>query len=300
MRFKTLLFTLCATATIGIASAKAPDYYQGKGRIALSSDGNMHDNDDMLATKMTLMILAKAGLQDKTTLYTYADHIWGSESNDLEMMYKAAVVTGEKFGFDKCNFIAAVEHPEEAYDAMAAEIAKSTANDPLFIIAAGPMHVVGMGFEKAAKINPEALNHVTIISHSKWNNNHADHPDTKPPHGPEAQHYGWTWTEMEEAFGDKVNYNQISDQNSSGVGQEVYTKRDKFSAPSWDSWAWMATHQDPAVRWVRNNDGIKCGPDYSDAGIAYYMVADLDGVRGDEFGNPEKLRRWIGEDMISK
>ncbi len=295
---KRLLFALLALGALGVAEAKTPNYYEGKGRIALSSDGNMHDNDDMLATKMTLMILAKAGLQSKTTLYTYADHVWGSESNDLEIMRESAETTGEKFGFSKCRFMAAVEDPEAAYNAMCSEIAKSTARNPLFIIAAGPMQVVGEGLARADKKSPKSLNYVTIISHSRWNEMHSDIQDTKPPHGPETPHSGWTWPEMKEAFGDRVNFNAISDQNASGTGSAVYRNKDKFSAPSWDSWQWMADHKDPNIRWVRNNKGIKCGPDYSDAGMAYYLCADLDGVRGDEFGNPEKLRRWVGTEPI--
>ncbi len=295
---KGLILLATCTLSFGQVFAGATDYYMGKGRIALSSDGNMHDNDDMHATKMTLMILAKAGLQNQTTLYTYADHVWGSEKNDLEIMRASAEVTGEKFGFTNCRFMAAVENPNAAYKAMATEIAKSTAEDPLFIIAAGPMEVVGRGFEMANQITPEALNHVTIISHSIWNDQHADNPEQNSVHGTEPSHSGWTWKEMEKAFGDRVNFNHISDQNASGTGQEVYRNKDKFSAPSWNSWEWMKTHKDPNIQWVRNNKGIQCGADYSDAGIAYYMVADLDGQRGDEFGNPEKLQRWIGSEPI--
>ncbi len=284
--------------TIVSSYAGGTDYYMGKGRVAISSDGNKHDDDDIHATKMTLMILAKAGLQNKTTLYTYADHVWGSERNDLELMRNSAEMGGYRFGFNACKFMAAVEDPEAAYEAMAEEIAKSTADDPLFIIAGGPMHVVGMGFEIANETNPDALNYVTVISHSKWNNEHSDKYETKDePHGKEDPHSGWTWDEMVRSFGSKVNYNYISDQN--GTGPNGYQTKDKFKAPSWNSWAWMNTHKDPNVQWVYNHDNITtAAADYSDAGMTYYMVADLDGERGDEFGNPEKLRQWVGEDII--
>ncbi len=293
------LFLLSLVCSMAIsATAKTPDYYQGKGRIALSSDGNMHDDDDMLATKMTLMILAKAGLQSKTTLYTYADHVWGSEKDDLEKMRVSAEVTGEKFGFKKCKFMAAVENPEAAFKAMSEEIMKSTAKNPLFIIAAGPMEVVGRGFELANKKKPKSLNYVTIISHSKWNNEHADKPEKGKPHGDEPAHSGWTWAEMVKAFGDRVNFNQISDQNGTGEGNMAYKTKDKFAAKTWEQWAWMKNHKDPNIQWVADNSTIRCRPDYSDAGLDYYLCADLDGVRGDEFGNPEKLRKWVGIEAI--
>ncbi|MFI3288580.1 MAG: fimbrillin family protein [Rikenellaceae bacterium] len=280
-----------------IPALGATDYYQGIGRIALSSDGNMHDNDDKAACMMTLMILAKAGLQDQTTLYTYCDHVWGSEGTDVEDMKGAVNGASERFGFNACNLICAVEDPESAYDAMAAEIAKSTVTNPLFILAAGPMHVVGTGFERADEINPEALNYVTIISHSTWNNKHSDNYTSDS----ESPHEGWTWDEMTAAFGDRVNFNYISDQNGTeGDDGNVYTTKDKFSAPDWTYWAWMSTHADENINWVYDyaKNQVYVGPDFSDAGMAYYLVADLNGERGDEMGNPVKLEEWIGPDPI--
>ncbi|GEM_PF-507495 len=298
MTSKLLLVVSFCLLTLNNVFAAPPDYWEGKGRIAISSDGNMHDNDDMQATMMTLMILAKAHLQPKTVLYTYADHVWGSEGNDLELMRESAEGGGQRFGFQNTVFIAAVENPEAAYNAMRDEILKSTEEDPLFIIAAGPMHVIGTGLERANAIDPDALNHVTVISHSQWNNRHADNPTTAGSvHGEEPFHTGWTWTEMNTSFGNRVNFNQISDQN--GTGPNPYQTKDKFSAPNWASWHWMRDHQDPNINWVYTR-GVSnpAGPDYSDAGMAYYFCADLNGVRGDEFGNPEKLRQWVGPDFI--
>lgn len=290
----TIFAVLLLSMSSSMAVAGATDYYQGKGRIAVSSDGNKHDNDDMLATKLTLMILAKAGLQDATTLYTYADHVWGSESNDLHIMRISAEITGLKFGFKNCKFIAAVENKKLAYEAMCKEIVKSTAEDPLFIVAAGPMQVVGEALRMANNRNPESLNHVTVISHSNWNDKHADEPSNKFT---ADDHSGWVWTEMVESFGDRVNFKHIVDQNRRKMPNGKYEAR--FQSQTWKDWAWMANHQDPNIQWVRNNAGIKCKPDYSDAGMVYYLCADLDGVRGDENGNIEKLERWIGSEPIA-
>lgn len=270
------------------------NYYQRKGRIALSSDGNRHDNDDMQASMMTLMILAKANLQSQTTLYTYADHIWGSEGNDLEIMRTSTEVCGKKFGFDNTQFIAAVEDPEKAYNAMRDQILQSTRENPLFILAAGPMQVVGEAIARAEKIDANALSYVTVISHSKWNNEHADNPDLVANYHSEAEepHTGWTWNEMVDAFGERVNFNYIADQN--GTGKNPYISKNKFDTPSWMSWDWMRTNSDPRVRWVYEQ-GIKnpCTPDFSDAGLAYYLCAELYGERGDENGNPTKLEQWM-------
>lgn len=282
------------------ALSEGTDFYEGKGRIAISSDGNMHDNDDMQATMMSLMILAKAGLQPQTTLYTYADHVWGSEKNDLDIMKVSAEETGKRFGFDQTKFMAAVSDPEAAYNAMRDEVLRSTAENPLFIVAAGPMHVVGEGLDRAYKKDPTALNFVTVVSHSDWNNVHSDTPG-KPggPHPDVLMHGGWTWDEMIAAFGTRVNFNRIKDQNGTGVNP--YKTRDKFSAPSWMSWDWMRTHADENVRWIyERGRTLPVGPDFSDAGLFYYLSADLDGKRGDENGNPAKLQRWFGSKKITK
>lgn len=270
------------------------DYYTGKGRVALSSDGNMHDNDDMQASMLTLMILANAGLQSQTTLYTYADHIWGSEKNDLEIMHTSTEVCGAKFGFVETQFIAAVEDPEKAYNLMCDQILKSTYDDPLFILAAGSMQVVGEALNRAAQKDKSALNYVTVISHSKWNNEHADKPELIDNYhsAAEQSHSGWTWQEMVDSFGNRVNFNLIADQNGTGVNP--YMTKDKFNTPSWMSWDWMRTSNNSNVRWVyeqaRQNP---CSADFSDAGLAYYLCADLYGERGDENGNPAKLQHWF-------
>ena len=51
---------------------------------------------------------------------------------------------------------------------MASEIEKSTAANPLWIIAGGPMETVWRGLEAATK----GHDHITIISHSSWNEAH--------------------------------------------------------------------------------------------------------------------------------
>ena len=285
------------------AAVAQSDYYQGKGRIALSSDGNMHDNDDMQATMLSLAILAKAGLQNVTTLYTYADHIWGSEKDDLDKMTVAAEETGCRFGFRNTIFMAAVENPEAAYNAMCEQILKSTAADPLFIVAAGPMHVVGTAIERANAKNSDALKYVTVISHSDWNNRHSDAPDLRKTHhsDPEPKHEGWTWDEMKASFGDKVNFKRIVDQNGTGVGQEVYRTKNKFNFGNWEKIAWIKDHQDENMRWMyATAKKNPCGPDFSDAGMLYYLVADLKGERGDEHGNDIKLKKWMGDKVFTE
>ena len=50
--------------------------YDFKGRIAVSSDGNYHDRDDICATAVTIAIFTSAGVAGKLVYYGHSDHIW--------------------------------------------------------------------------------------------------------------------------------------------------------------------------------------------------------------------------------
>ncbi|MCG8698105.1 MAG: hypothetical protein MI922_08630, partial [Bacteroidales bacterium] len=109
-----------------------------KGRIVISSDGNEHDKDDWAATPFSLALLASQGLQNKLTVYTFSDHIWGSNVHcppnsgstkigALEEMRESAWGGKKHFGFSTTKFIEAVSKPNQAYNAIRNEILKSNA-----------------------------------------------------------------------------------------------------------------------------------------------------------------------------
>ena len=133
--------------------------WQGKGRIVVSADGNEHDHDDWAATPLSLALLAARGLQDHVPLYIYADHVWGSNHEHpgvngvtpYEQMRESALTGGRMFGFGRTRFVAAVDDPEIAYEALKDEINRSSAEDPLFIVAAGPVHVIGEAISRARR-----------------------------------------------------------------------------------------------------------------------------------------------------
>ncbi|MEM8549810.1 MAG: hypothetical protein AAGF10_03390 [Verrucomicrobiota bacterium] len=232
-----LTLTLICLASTAFSEPRwqGPPLWQGQGRIAMSSDGNDHDHDDWGATALSLAILAAQGLQQDLVLYTYSDHVWSNRKesdvrygrNFYEHMEESAVGAKERFGFDNATFIAAVDDPEAAYNAMAEAVNASSEDDPLFIIAAGPMQVVGEGIARADR---SKLAYVTMISHSGWNNNHADRPDKWESHS------GWTWKEIGEA--------------TEGTGLKLIKIHDQNGAKDWEgynapktSWAWLETSQ---------------------------------------------------------
>ncbi|MFI3331178.1 MAG: hypothetical protein R3Y38_05190 [Rikenellaceae bacterium] len=224
------LFVLILSLFITLQSLAAEPLWQGKGRIVCSSDGNEHDDDDWAATPTTLAIIASRGIQDKLTLFTYSDHVWGSSKtypnkgglNAHEHMHFSAIGGKYFFKFDNSEFISAVDHPEKAYDAMAREINLSSEENPLFIIAAGPMQVVGEGMNRSDKSKHK---YVTIISHSQWNNRHAKAPMTK--RHPWDEHTGWTWNDMKEQFAE-ITYLLIANQNGAKTHPGLFTPKVDF------------------------------------------------------------------------
>ncbi len=257
-----------------------------KGRIAISSDGKHHDPDDWVATTASLAILAAEKLQDKLSLYVYSDHVWGSSERGEAQMIKSALGGAEKFGFDKSRFISGVENPERAYNSMRDQILESTAENPLVVIAAGPMQVVGEALARAKVRNPESLKNVRIISHSTWNNRHADLPAKF------EKHSGWTWREMIDAFTDDgVVFDKIQDQNQVESATEgLSTSRASVDKKHfWEPWYFMRDYNkkdaqtNAAIQWIYGRMVEIDLPDISDAGMLYYLVT------GDVAANPSKL-----------
>ncbi|MCG8700802.1 MAG: hypothetical protein MI922_22300, partial [Bacteroidales bacterium] len=276
---KKILFLLVVAAIMLPNQVSSQTIPYSKGRIAISSDGNEHDKDDWAATPFTLALLASQGLQDKVTVYTFSDHVWGSNhdhSDALQQMRESALEGKNQFGFTSTNFIEAVSNKNQAYNAIRDEILASTSADPLTIIAAGPMHVVGEGISRAYNhaSYTNQLNHVRIISHSNWNDRHSDNPNSW------ENHNGWTWAEIENNFKNKgLNCDHIVDQNGGNGYDGMRANKNKFSwlktspyknheAYQPGSWNWLYSRQEAAQK---NQDF-----DPSDAGMVIYLLTGVE------------------------
>lgn len=276
--------------------------WEGKGRIAISSDGNEHDHDDWAATPLSLALLSAANLQDKLVIYTYSDHVWGSNQDHptsksgltaYAQMRESALGGQKWFGFDTTKFICAVDNAEVAYTELSKVINESTAEDPLIIIAAGPMQVVGEAINRS---DVSKRQYVTLISHSGWNDNHSNKPhkqfwDT---------HTGWTFKEIKSKFssseGGHLKTIKIASQNGGKDYDGLKAPKAKFD--------WMKTSES------RNNKAYKSGAwdwlysrmetcvkkgsfDASDAGMVLYILT------GVEKTNPDLLKD-VMENPIKK
>lgn len=276
--------------SLSLSSSCQTPLWQGKGRIALSSDGNEHDHDDWAATPLTLALLSAAGLQDNLAIYTYSDHVWGSNQDhpasgsvlSSYMQMNESATGGKKwFGFDKTRFICAVDNSEVAYNALRDVINESSAENPLIIIAAGPMQVVGEAINRS-EISKRRF--VTLVSHSGWNNMHSDNPENKIW----DNHSGWTFKEISDAFsneaGGGLKCNQIADQNGGKEYDGLKAPVEKFkwikeskartnTAYKPGAWDWLYSRLETCIK---ENDF-----DASDAGMIVYLLTGIEKTEPD-------------------
>jgi hypothetical protein len=296
-----LLVVLFLSITTNVMS-QSP-LWQGKGRIAISSDGNEHDHDDWAATPLSLALLSAKGLQNKLVLYTYSDHVWGSNLQmpvgkggltAYEQMRESALGGAKMFGFKKSNFICAVDDAEKAYQAMASVINESSEDNPLFIIAAGPMQVIGEGIRRSDFAKRKF---VTVISHSNWNDKHAANSYDWEP-----EHKGWIFKMMQEDFGGEkggaVQFVKIANQNGGKDYLGLNCSREHFNWMKTSSarenkiykkgaWDWLYSRQETCIKKGGKNF------DPSDAGMLIYLFTGI------EKTNPE-MAKEIMENPVPK
>jgi hypothetical protein len=174
-------------------------------------------------------------------------------------------------GFDLDVFINAKANTAEAVRRLTALINASSAGDPLWIIAAGPMEVVGRAI---AASEGNKRQYVTLISHSVWNNDHAD--KVSPSESP--THSGWTFTEIGR-LSPSVTMKKIDDQN--GALRTTYSTYHVWRDSS-----------DAKMRWLWDRGQVTGidWPDCSDAGMAFWLVH---GRGADETVTPSELKAFF-------
>jgi len=259
--------------------------WQDKGRIAISSDGNEHDHDDWAATPLSLAIIAARGLQDKLAVYIYSDHIWGSNHEHpgvngvkpYDQMKESAIHGGKMFRYKKTRFICAVDNPEIAYESLKNEINKSDTENPLFIIVAGPVQVIG---ESISRANKDKRKFVTVITTLNcWNNDHAANPYLW------ENHSGWTMTEIKQRFSSPEggDLKIISIQNQNPCLMRNWKEYEwLMTAPERDndyyrkgSWTWLFNRLCMSIKPVSGVENYYA-IDASDAGKVVFLLTGIE------------------------
>jgi hypothetical protein len=186
-----LVLSLQAGFSSGSRAQNVP--YSGE-RIVVVADGNEHGKGDWAATPLSLALVAAKEIQDQVVVYAFSSHTWGSNKTDAgadAQMRESAFLGSRNFGFKKTKFIEAVNAPNYAIIEITSQINKSSAKNPLVILAAGPMDIIGTALGEA---DSTKLKHVRIISHSIWDQQHSDSPEEG------ETHKGWTWKKLRESY----------------------------------------------------------------------------------------------------
>ena len=242
----------CLIVASSLLCLAGPAYGQTfDGRVGVSSDGNIHDPDDIGAAPFSVAIVAAAGA--KYVHHDYNCHIGRSTKKGEKQMTTSVLGAAKRFIGDTyaCFDAQKKEERKAAIANIAKQINASTAEDRFYYCCGGPMHVPWEGIMAS---DPAKRKFCTVISHSKWNDRH--------------QHETKTWKDIKKTGVKTVH---ITDQN-----KRLNTKK---------GWGWMKKSSDANLRWLYSRM-VKFG-DVSDSGMVYYVVTGL----GDEHGTPKKLRK---------
>lgn len=269
-------------------SQRAP--YVGE-RIIISVDGNEHNKNDWGATPLSLALLSAYGLQDQVVVYSFSGHTWGSNKihpgSDAQMR-ESAFIGAKLFGFKKTKFIEAVTAPNYAIIEITEQINKSSAKNPLLILAGGPMEIIGTALQEA---DSTKLTHVRLLAQSSWDGQHAEQPEQW------ESHKGWTWEKIKESFEGKGLKMKLLLQEE---GKDDFTG---LKAPA-KAYEWIKTSpkkdekpfQEGAWDWLYGRlEVARVGDDMnpSDAGLVLYLLTGKLKIKPEDvrmvLENPRKL-----------
>lgn len=255
------------------STAAAP--FDGKafrGRIAWSADGNFNDPDDWAASPVALAILAEFGVKEKLVHFDYNCILYDTDAGWEKTHGESVLGAARTYGFPESVFKDCRKDLEAAVESLRKAVDASSAEDPLYFIVAGPMEVPYLGIERS---DPEKRKHVTVISHSRWNDGYT--PGTTFKHTKRS------------VIPQGIQWVQISDQNR-------LLSTSPYGRPSrddeWRPWEWMRDSDDPKVRFLWERMRVSTRGDCSDAGMAYFLLS------GDEETDIPKLRKLLDENVV--
>ena len=260
-----LLKSICILVFFLILSdgifAQRPEFKMPAGRIAISSDGNLHDSDDWGATAFSLAFISYAGLADRFVHYDYNNHLGASRTAWETIMTDAAKGGAKRFGLDVSRVFDDQKQKAEAIANFRKETEKNTAENPLWLICAGPMQ---MAYEMIEASPADKRQFIFAVSHGTWNEVHV--------HGACLK----TWDDMKKDF-PTVTYYDIIDQNKSNDENDFQSHI--------SNWFWLRDSSKPNWQWLYNLDDThqvdelekwksdtKETFDISDAGMTFWLI----------------------------
>jgi hypothetical protein len=254
--------------------------YAGE-RLVVVTEGNEHGKDDWAATPLTLALIASKEIQDQLMVYAFSSHTWGSNKTHAgadAQMRESAFLGSNQFRFKKTKFIESVTAPNFAIIEITELINKSSAKNPLTILASGPLEIIGTSLNEA---DSTKLKFVRVISYSTWDQEHANSPTEG------ETHTGWTWEKLRESF----QGNQLQMVSLVNETKGIESLKAPLSAYAWlndasnkepkpfekGSWGWLFS------RLEASKNGNEVNPD--DSRLIYYLLT----------GNPNPFVKDIQE-----
>ncbi len=225
-------------------------------RIGISSDGNLHDADDIGASAMALAMIGEAGLQAKLVHHDYNCHLGKSSENREKEMAASVLGAADRWGIATTALFDDQKDLAGAAANIARQINASSEKDRLYLCAGGPMEVVWRGINAS---DNHKRKFCTVISHSAWNDKHADTPQMKH-----------TWNDI----------------RKSGVETVKITDQNRRLNSDYADWAWLKESDDAQWKWLHSRCESKKTFDVSDAGMVWFVITG----RGDQAGDPAKVR----------
>ncbi len=254
-RIRTSLYAvlLMALMLLAIKPVEA-QLIKANTRYAYSCDGNLIDNDDWGATPFAIAMAHAFGVQKNCVHFDYNNKITRSNGDWDKRMEKFTLEGAKRFGFPEGIFFNDLKDLKGAIANFKKVAEASSADDPLIILAAGPMEVLYRCLKEVAVDKRKFL---TFVSHSTVNN--------KRVIPPAMTH---DWNDLK-ALPGGARFVQISDQND---------LMGKSAAGKWDPLKSMSAD----YQWLYTTQTAKPG-DVSDAGMMWY------GLTGDQRGTPAQV-----------
>lgn len=264
----------------GTVTATAPAVDAGK-TFTYNSAWQRGDEDDWSATPAALAMLAHAGLEGNLVHYSYNNFIGSPAHTTSRNVMKEGVDGALEHwtNFDASVFYDVSADNAAAINHLAEQIKISTAEDPLYFVSMGPSEFLYQALEKVKADGKEsAINHLYILSHSNYNDNHIRRENHR-----RVEHILTDFPVQE-----GVNFKRIKDQNqSSNLNNGWSSSKAKSGGKTWYPYNFLRDHWDLGCLFLwdmLNADPNLSKPDISDAGMVWFLLY------GDQDGNPNKLR----------
>lgn len=292
MKFPQLLPLLMLVSALCYAQTNCnpvPQVNFPGGRVIMSYDGNVHDDDDIIAMPYALAMWWAAGLKDKVVQVEYNNHVcditaiegdgvgagYGDDSQNMRVSAQGAI---GRFGYDPAIFYDFETQGAASTQRMAAHIEASSAANRLWILAAGPMETVYRALAAAAT----GHQYVTVISHSAWNENHLHCTNARD------------WVALKNSF-QGLGVFFVGECKSGPCNQpgDLYDQNGGFNSAV-SNWTWMQNSAHEYNRWLfsRNPFGTTYF-DPSDAGMSYFLITGGPYNGGDKSGDHNDARNLM-------